>query len=173
MGPKLVIKSENIGARLQKIGPDLLSSPTFGVGHVSRRLGLKKFSRRRLGGLLLDQSFFAGIGNYLRSEILFDAALHPNTKLGKISPEQKTGLARSIHTMLHRAYRTGGVTMDPNRVMAAKAQGKTRRQYRHFVSGRTGHACYRCNASIEKIIFTGRRLYLCPTCQPQKIETQK
>ncbi|MEC7986000.1 MAG: endonuclease VIII [Myxococcota bacterium] len=152
---------------IKKLGPDLLNRSTYGVGHVSRRLGQKKFARRRLGHLLLDQSFFAGVGNYLRSEILFDAGLHPNQTLGKMNANQKTALARSIHTMLHRAYKTGGVTLDPQRVAKAKSKGVTRRNYRHFTFARASKSCYQCGSKIEKHFFAGRRLYLCPVCQPE------
>ncbi len=150
---------------IKKLGPDLLSQTTFGVGHISRRLGRKQFARRRIGHLLLDQGFFAGVGNYLRSEILFDAYLHPDMTLSKVTPQQKTALARSIHTMLHRAYKTGGITLDPKRVAHAKSQGLTRRRYRHFVFSRAARACYRCGTKIEKQHFAGRRLYFCPVCQ--------
>jgi formamidopyrimidine-DNA glycosylase len=38
---------------------------------VSRRLNEPCLRNRSLGSLYLDQGFLAGIGNYLRSEILF------------------------------------------------------------------------------------------------------
>ena len=60
---------------LQKIGPDILDEGlTWKV--VSRRLS-DKFRNRQLASLFLDQSFLAGVGNYLRSEILFDARANP------------------------------------------------------------------------------------------------
>ena len=150
---------------IKKLGPDLLSQPTFGVGHVSRRLGKKKFARRSLGALLLDQSFFAGIGNYLRSEILFVAGIQPNRTLGTLDSKEKKALARAIHTMLHRAYKTGGVTVEQSFVEQLKATGETRRSYRHYVFAREGHSCRRCAAQVEKKKVSGRRLYFCAGCQ--------
>ena len=43
---------------------------------ISKRLIEKKFRNRILRGTLLNQSFIAGIGNYLRSEILFFSRLN-------------------------------------------------------------------------------------------------
>ena len=153
---------------IRKLGPDLLNRPTLGVSHVSRRLGNTKFSRRSLGHLLLDQSFFAGVGNYLRSEILFAAKLHPGQTIGKLSSEQKTELARAIHTMLHRAYKTGGITTTPEVVKDARNAGKRRRQYRHYVFARHSLPCRVCGSKIKKQEIAGRRLYMCMTCQPQR-----
>ena len=150
---------------IRKLGPDLLQRPTFGVAHVSRRLGNKKFARRSIGHLLLDQSFFAGVGNYLRSEILFAAQLHPKQTIGKLTAKQKTQLARAIHTMLHRAYKTGGITTTPEVVKQAKSNGQRRRQYRHYVFARQSKSCRICSSKITKQDVAGRRLYLCPTCQ--------
>ena len=157
---------------IQRLGPDLLNQKDYGISHISRRLAKKEFSRRSLGALLLDQSFFAGVGNYLRSEILFEARLHPSGKLSQLSPKQRTRLARAIHTMLHRAYKTGGVTNAAEWVEACKAKGQRRSQYRHYVFARQGQACRHCQTPIVKIEVSGRRLYLCPSCQPL-LENQK
>ena len=152
---------------IKKLGPDLLSQPNYGISHISRRLSKKEFSRRSLGHLLLDQSFFAGIGNYLRSEILFEAGLHPTARIGQLSPKKRTKLARAIHTMLHRAYRTGGITTDPQIIKASKAKRQRRSQYRYYVFARQNQNCRVCQTKIEKIEVAGRRLYLCSTCQPK------
>ena len=150
---------------IQKLGPDILNS-AYGVGHVSRRLSKKTFARRTLGALLLDQSFFAGIGNYLRSEILFLSKLHPKQKPGTLTAKQKTLLARNIWSCLHRAYQTGGITTNEAYVQKAKASGLKRWQYRHYVFNREAQACPQCQSQIRKESFGGRRLYLCTQCQP-------
>jgi len=149
---------------IQKLGPDILKKG-YTSSHISRRLGKTTFARRSLGALLLDQSVFAGLGNYLRSEILLRAGLLPSRKLGSLSPSEKTLLAKMIHETTHRAYKTAGITLDPEYVTIAKEQGWRRSQYRHFVFDREGSPCWICNGEIEKIQVSGRRLYLCTTCQ--------
>ena len=150
---------------IRKLGPDILNS-AYGVGHISRRLKKKTFVKRTLGALLLDQSFFAGIGNYLRSEILFLSKLHPLFKPGMLTAPQRTLLARSIWTCLHRAYQTGGITTSPEYVQKSRDKGLRRRQYRHYVFSREGSSCPSCGLKITKDSFGGRRLYLCLQCQP-------
>ena len=149
---------------IRKLGPDILKKG-YTTSHISRRLGKTTFARRSLGALLLDQSVFAGLGNYLRSEILLRAGLLPSRKLNSLSPSEKPLLAKMIHETTHRAYKTAGITLDPEYVTIAKEQGWRRSQYRHFVFDREGSPCWICNGEIEKIQVSGRRLYLCTTCQ--------
>ena len=62
---------------------------------------------------------------------------------------------------------TGGITNDPKIVSRLKKQKWTRSRYRHFVFSRAGDPCHLCAEEIRKITFSGRRLYLCPHCQPE------
>ena len=55
---------------LKRIGPDVLDKTTT-YKLIYDRLVSKRFRNRRFSGLLLNQHFISGLGNYLRSEILF------------------------------------------------------------------------------------------------------
>ena len=57
---------------LLRVGPDVLDM-TLTVEEVKARLLSAKFRHRQFSGLLLDQAFLAGLGNYLRVEILWQA----------------------------------------------------------------------------------------------------
>ncbi|MCS2610640.1 endonuclease VIII [Halomonas dongshanensis] len=149
---------------LARLGPDLLSeglTPT----QVRERLLLPRFRRRRLGGLLLDQGLVAGLGNYLRSEILFFAELHPNLTPASLDAAQLERLSHAIVSLTQRAYRQAGVTNDETWVAQAQAAGEARRQWRFAVFDRAGLACHRCASVIERLMVGSRRLYLCPKCQ--------
>ena len=54
---------------LQRVGPDVLD-PNLTPEVVKERLLSPRFRNRQFAGLLLDQAFLAGLGNYLRVEIL-------------------------------------------------------------------------------------------------------
>ena len=149
---------------LKRAGLDLLSSGAS-VDEVADWIGRPEFSRRALGHLLLDQSFLAGVGNYLRSEILHAAGRHWSDTLKSLSADQLTGLAAAAHAMMWRSVETGGVTNDPERVKTLKKAGWRRRDYRHFVFGREGQACFACDRPIIRENVSGRRLYSCPGCQ--------
>ncbi len=150
---------------IQKLGPDPLAVDAS-VDAILRHLDDKRFSNRPLGTLLLDQAFVAGIGNYLRSEVLFLAELGPHQKLKDLSMPQKRTLARHLFEVPRQSYETGGVTNDLERVAAMKERGLSRRAYRHHVFGRSGQRCYRCGEKIVREEAAGRRVYICSGCQP-------
>ncbi|MCL7930342.1 endonuclease VIII [Halomonas llamarensis] len=149
---------------LARLGPDVLSQPV-NINTVTERLTLPAFHRRGLGGLLLDQSFIAGLGNYLRSEILFFAALHPKCRPYDLGNAQIQRLAQHIVDVTWQAYRQAGVTNTEDWIKKAKELGEARRQWRFAVFARVGLPCHRCATSIERIKVGSRRLYLCPRCQ--------
>lgn len=151
---------------LQRIGPDILD-PNLTVERVKTRLLDSRFRRRNLMNLLLDQRFLAGIGNYLRSEILFVARIPPTYRPINCSPQQLQQLAQAAINVPKQSYQTGGITNDLAIASEMKARGAKRWQYRHWVFGREGQACYRCQTTILKDTANGRRYYYCPFCQSE------
>jgi endonuclease-8 len=149
---------------VQRAGLDLLGQAAD-VAQVTAWIGQARFARRQLGHLLLDQGFLAGVGNYLRSEILFVAGLPPAIRPGDLDAAGRQRLAVAAHSLMWRSVQTGGITNDPQRAARLKTAGWRRRDYRHFVFGRAGQACFSCDAAIERVVVSGRRLYLCPSCQ--------
>jgi endonuclease-8 len=151
---------------LRRAGLDVLSSGAD-VTAVSDWIAQPRYARRRLGHLLLDQSFLAGVGNYLRSEILYLARLHPDTRPGELNHEQRRALAAAVHGLMWRSVETGGITNEAARVAELRKAGWRRRDYRHFVFGRAGQACFECGQAVQKTQVSGRRLYMCPGHQSQ------
>lgn len=149
---------------LAKLGPDLLSE-TLTPGVVSRRLRDLRFHRRSLAALYLDQSFIAGVGNYLRSEILFRAGVLPTRRPKDLTANERRRLSQWTVKVGRQAYEEAGVTNDLRRVQRLKAQGLTRREYRHFVFARDDRDCWVCGRKIERQDLAGRRVYWCPNCQ--------
>lgn len=147
------------------LGPDCLDRLTT-PAKVVRRLESKRFHRRGLTALLLDQSFIAGLGNYLRSEILFEAGVHPDLRPVDCDDAHRKALAKAIVALPRRSYKTGGITTDPKLAKALKAEGHRRRDYRHWVFRRGGQPCYRCGTTVVDGEHGGRRTSHCPACQP-------
>lgn len=149
---------------LSRLGPDLL---THGVSveQAVQRLLEPHFRRRGLGGLLLDQSLFAGIGNYLRAEILFFAGLHFKVRPADLEQGTLTRLAACILAVTRQAYDQAGVTNRADWAAADRARGARRRHWRFAVFEREGLPCHGCGTAIERVRVASRRLYLCPCCQ--------
>ena len=151
---------------LAKIGPDVLDKE-LKWNAISTRLLDEKFTKRQLASLFLDQRFLAGIGNYLRSEILFDAQVNPLKKPTELDRKILNNIARSSLKISHRAYTQKGVTNSESLVRRLRKKGLSRARYRHAVFGRDGLKCYVCETVIKKISVGNRRLYLCPLCQSE------
>ncbi|MFC2993302.1 endonuclease VIII [Halomonas tibetensis] len=151
---------------LSRLGPDLLTHGVT-VEQAISRLQTARFRRRGLGGLLLDQALFAGIGNYLRSEILFFAGLHYKTKPGDLEEVVLARLARAILEVTRQAYDQAGVTNRPDWAAADRRLGAPRRRWRFAVFERDGLPCHVCGTPIERTSVASRRLYYCSRCQLQ------
>jgi len=149
---------------LRKLGPDVLDARLTWQG-VAARLKSAPFCKRALGGLYLDQGFIAGIGNYLRSEILFFAGLRPERRPVDLQELELRRLAVATLEVSQRAYAARGITNPAPRVAALKAEGRRYSAFRFAVFDRAAEPCFDCGTAIERITVTTRRLYFCAGCQ--------
>ncbi len=158
-------ESERRHPYLSRLGPDVLSQAPD-PAELATRLAEPRFRRRQLGALLLDQGFVAGLGNYLRAEILFEARIHPRRRAADCDEDDLHRLAGRVVALTRRTYRTRGVTLPGTRVAELKAAGATRSAYRFWVYGRDGMPCRVCRGPIEVAPIGGRKCFWCPSCQP-------
>ncbi len=80
---------------LQRVGPDVLDA-RLTPEEVKARLLSPRFRNRQFSGLLLDQSFLAGLGNYLRVEILWQVGLTGQHKAKDLNEAQLNALSRAV-----------------------------------------------------------------------------
>jgi endonuclease-8 len=149
---------------LSRLGPDILD-PALSPRAIVERLGKARFRRRALGALYLDQGFLAGLGNYLRSEILWVAGLSPWSSPESLATDEATRLAKATITLARRSYRTRGVIVPPSLAKALRAAGKDFADFRFHAFGREGLPCYECGTRIERRTMDSRGIFVCATCQ--------
>jgi endonuclease-8 len=147
------------------LGPDVLDASTTSAV-MRRQLEDRRFRGRSLGSLLLDQRFAAGLGNYLRSDILFTAGLRATVRPQDLGEDVRNRLARAIVDVSRRSYRTGGITNDAARARKAKRQGVPYERYRFLAYGRDGDPCWVCGTTIVRWEDGGRGVFQCARCQP-------
>ena len=140
---------------LQRVGPDVLD-PRLTVEVVKARLLSPAFRNRQFSGLLLDQAFLAGLGNYLRVEILWEVGLAAQRKASQLSEPQLDALSQALLAIPRLSYQTRGV------VNENKHHGAL---FRFKVFHRDGKRCERCGGVIEKTTVSSRPFYWCPHCQ--------
>ena len=150
---------------LQRIGPDILN-PNLTWRDVAERLQSKTFAGRALNSVYLDQAFLAGLGNYLRSEILFIAGIHPARKARELSKGEIGKLARATLDISQRSYASRGVTIPDRQYKALKKKGVSYGKARFFVFSRANQPCWVCKTKIQRSTANSRRIYTCASCQP-------
>ncbi|EMF0717682.1 endonuclease VIII [Citrobacter freundii] len=140
---------------LQRVGPDVLDL-RLTPDDVKTRLLSPRFRNRQFSGLLLDQAFLAGLGNYLRVEILWQVGLTGQHKASQLGDEKLDELAHALIAIPRLSYNTRG-QVDDNKHHGAL--------FRFNVFHRDGEVCTRCGGIIEKTTLSSRPFYWCPGCQ--------
>jgi endonuclease VIII len=139
------------------LGPDLLQ-PTVDVASTAARITAE--GDRPIGQTLLDQRVVAGVGNVMRSEVLFMERLHPFTSARSLTEAQAVSLVRHAVRLLRLNARPGGG--------ARRTTGRLSPDEALWVYQRTGRPCRACGTAIQSDVdgTAGRRVYWCPRCQP-------
>ncbi|MFG0287299.1 MAG: Fpg/Nei family DNA glycosylase [Rhodopirellula sp. JB044] len=152
-----VIDEETRDSVIDKLGPDPLAG-----GKRADFLANISTSNRPIGGLLLDQSVVAGIGNILRAEILFETGIDPNRAGKDLSPEEFTRLWRSLSKMMKVSLKHGRI-ISVTAKEAGKPLTKLADKERFRIYGKA--ECPRCGHAITQSPVASRKLYACPQCQ--------
>ncbi len=161
-----VLPTAGIGAHayIRKLGVELLDDTTT-LADVLAHIQQPRFARKSLAGLLLDQAFLAGVGNYLRSEILFVARIPPNASMTDLTADERGRLARAALMLTCQSYQTAGITNDPALAERLRRRGLAFGRYRHWVFDRDGEPCHACETTVQRQDLGGRGIYWCPKCQ--------
>ena len=153
---------EHLHPYIAKLGPEVLAA---GVTPAVLAKRLAGFARRNIATALLDQGVLAGLGNYLRADILFAGRLSPLLRVGDLSTTQLKNLATLIHQLTWRSVHHDGVLLPTSDYKKLRAQGEDYESARFYVFDREGLPCRVCSTPIARIDIGGRGLFFCPTCQ--------
>lgn len=147
-------------------GPDLLGD-TFDTAEALRRFHLPEHAEREVGELIMDQTVMAGIGNILKSEILFQAGIHPQRLPGTVTDDEFERFAALSQELMRASYELGTFNGAFLPADAAVEKGKLGYVYR-----RRTYPCLRCGTPIRMVRQgAGERMtYYCPHCQPYRGE---
>jgi len=97
------MNDEDLDAKLKTIGPDLLNEKmTF--RDFSEKIN--KYPENELGIVLLNQKLFSGIGNYIRSEALYEAKISPFRLIKNIDSSELKILFNKIKSIMKNAYKS-------------------------------------------------------------------
>lgn len=168
---------------LATLGPDALPyDRKFDDSEFRRRLLSANYRGLPTGAALLNQQIVAGLGNYLRAEILFACRINPWRPVKELSAHELNCLSRQIPLLTRRSYRNGATATRKQREMMAADSSlvyQTGREMgtRHLVFRRTNLPCLRCGEKIRQLRQATyasevegqdertRIIYFCPRCQ--------
>ena len=112
--------------------------------------------------LLATEQRIPGLGNGVLQDILFQAGIHPKTKVHQLTDHDKDELFRSIKKTLAAMVAQGG--RDTEKDLFSQTGG-----YRTRLSKNTvGLPCPQCGSTIRKEAYLGGSIYYCPGCQKLK-----
>lgn len=144
-----------------KVGIDALNMDESafikeGLALLSRR----GCQRSQIKPLLMNYSYFAGVGNIYANEVCYAAGINPEEKISNLTTLQKTSILAFLHLILNKALSCGGSTVED---FLALGEPGTYQQH-HKIYNKD--ICYKCLCKPLKIKQAGRGTYLCPNCQP-------
>lgn len=81
---KIITDRRELDKKLQEMGPDIME-PDTDYDLFQNRIRMKKNLDKPIGIVMVNQKIISGIGNYLRSEILYAAKIDPFRKVKKLN----------------------------------------------------------------------------------------
>jgi endonuclease VIII len=146
---------------IAKLGPKVLDAEVS-ARHIAQRLA--QFPRRVIADALLDQHVLAGLGNYLRADILFVARVDPLCKIGSLTHADLLRVGKACKLLTKRSVERAGVTRPWAQYLATRS-GLGYEASRFYAFDREGAPCWDCAAPIARVTQGGRGLFFCPQCQ--------
>ncbi len=169
---------------LATLGPDALPyRGRFKREEFLRRL--LEHNDETIGAALLNQQIVAGLGNYLRAEVLFACKLNPWLTVGELTQRSLSCLSKTVPRLTRDAYERGATAADEDRKRMAGDPSlvyQPGREYgtRHLVFRRTNLPCLRCGEKIRQLRQKTiqhqdadeertRIVYFCAKCQKVEV----
>ena len=156
---KLLSQAELVEAQ-SNLGLDIFD-PKFTPKYLFYQL---QKSCRPVKTLLLDQHYFAGIGNIYACDALFLAGIHPNLPANKVTRSKVLKLHGFLLSIMRQSVSVGGSTARDKKYL--KPDGTSgQNQFFFRVYQRKGEPCLKCGTKIEYLKIGGRGTFFCPKCQ--------
>lgn len=104
---KYVNSKKKLTQKLISLGPDVLQED---VSDALLKSKVKNRWSKTLAEILMDQSFIAGVGNYIKAESLYLSKLSPHRKGSSLTDEEISRLNKAITSVIRESYQSGGST---------------------------------------------------------------
>ncbi len=158
-GHMYLYSAQQAAAKLQQLGPDLLS-PQFTLQYFTD--ALLSYPQRMIKVTLLDQSLFAGTGNYIANEICAHGGVLPHRRVQTLCRAEISRLYRGVQRVLRPTIGKGGTAFGGG---YRDAHGERGTGVQHLVVFYQS-ICQLCRQTpVVKTVLAQRGTYHCPSCQ--------
>ncbi|WP_353737041.1 zinc finger domain-containing protein [Methanobacterium sp.] len=120
---------------------------------------LSRYKNRGIKGVLNLQSEISGLGNAYINDILYQAQIHPKTKVYALDEDKKKKIYQCIISTINQAVKNRGSSSEYDLF------GKKGNYIRIMDRKTENMKCERCGVKIVKMNVLGSSSYLCPECQ--------
>ena len=134
--------------------PPALTSADFTLERM--QAFLQRRARSPLKGVLLQQEFFIGIGNWMADEILWRAKVHPQQPAGRLSAAEARAVWKAIQFVCAGALR-----------IVAKDYSDPPPSWLFQHRWEKGGRCPKDGTELDRATIGGRTTAWCPKCQPK------
>jgi formamidopyrimidine-DNA glycosylase len=116
---------------------------------------LIRSSRGYIKTSLMKQELMAGIGNEMADEMVYQAGLHPKSKVGKLSDADIEELYEQMHQVceVRIQTKTNPALLPDDYLLKHRSDGEI---------------CPKCGGEIKQVKISGRSSYVCDHCQELK-----
>ena len=106
---RFVSSKEEMEKKLKTLGPDVLEDPPISPELFAERILLKP--ERTIAEALMNQSCISGVGNYLKSEILYRARVYPHREVTQLSSDEITQIWAETILATRESYSDHGASI--------------------------------------------------------------
>lgn len=108
---KFVRGKNELDKKLQSLGYDWLEKEHSVTALWHWLHSSKATLAKPIGSVLMDQSFFAGVGNYIRAEALYAAGVSPWRLTKDVTYGELGALCKALREIMVNSYQSGGATI--------------------------------------------------------------
>jgi len=94
--------------KLSQIGPDFLNDNSLDFPLFTKILSRKE--KANISAVLMNQKIISGIGNYLKSEILYAAMINPHRSVASLTEVEREKIFIEGKRIIKDSYRLGGTS---------------------------------------------------------------
>lgn len=105
---KFVDSKNELNKKLKTIGPDMLSDNSITFQDFNKILN--KHKNKNITVVLMNQTIISGVGNYLKSEVLYDTKISPHRDVSSLTDIEKKKLFKSIRDKTRKSFKAGGMS---------------------------------------------------------------